>query len=34
MNQRDADRRDMKLEPEGARMTTVSGLRLHKHAYY
>ena len=29
MNPRDADHRDPKLAPDGARMTIVSGLRLY-----
>ena len=33
MNQRDDDHRDLKLAADGARLTFVPGLRLHKHAY-
>ena len=34
MDPRDADYRDLKLVPDGARITITSGLRLHKQAYY
>ena len=34
MNPRYADHRDLELSHDGARMTIVSGLCLHKHAYY
>ena len=34
MNPGDSDHRDLKLEPDSARMMIASALRLHKHAYY
>ena len=34
VNPRDADHRDLKLAPDGARMMIALGLCLHKHSYY